>query len=178
MLAVVVAAIGVIAALGGSQFADDGSNEAQAAATGGGANLVLAIVAMAFGFAGLLIGSISMTMRSGSVPRGRVRLSILSIVGATFLGFGSGFIGFWVTSGLPTWPHHLGIIAAFASVTAVALALASLWLVWAPRFGIANLAVALSHVNGPKAKRFDAAILQTAQAIPQDHLTSRHRACK
>ena len=46
---------------------------------------------MAFGFAGLLISSISMTMRYGSVPRGRVRLTILSIVGATLLGF-----RFWI----------------------------------------------------------------------------------
>ena len=130
VLAVVVAAIGVIAALGGSQFADNGSNGAQGTANGGGANLVLTIVAMAFGFAGLLIGSISMTMRYGSVPRGRVRLTILSILGATLLGFGSGFIGFWVTSGLPTWPHHLGVVAAVASISAVALGLASLWLVW------------------------------------------------
>ena len=130
VLAVVVAAIGVIAALGGSQFADNGSPGAQGAANDGGGNLVLAIVAMAFGFAGLLIGSISMTMRYGSVPRGRVRLTILSIVGATLLGSGSGFIGFWITSGLPTWPHSLGVVAAVASVSAVALALASLWLVW------------------------------------------------
>ena len=130
VLAVVVAAIGVIAALGGSQFAGNGSHGAQGTANGGSTNLVLAIVAVAFGFAGLLIGSISMTMRYGPLPRGRVRLSILSIVGATFLGLGSGFIGFWVTSGLPTWPYSLGVVAAVASISAVALALAILWLVW------------------------------------------------
>ena len=130
VLAVVIAAIGVVASLGIGPVARSGSDSVQEAANGGGANLVLAIVAMAFGFAGLLIGSISITTRYGSTPRGRVRLSILSIVGATFLGSGSGFIGFWVTSGLPTWPHSLGVVAAVASVSAVALALASLWLVW------------------------------------------------
>ena len=130
VLAVVVAAIGVVASLGIGPLARSGSDSVREAANGGGANLVLAIVAMAFGFAGLLIGSISLTMRYGSVPRGRVRLSILSIVGATLLGSGSGFIGFWVTSGLPTWPHSLGVVAAVASVSAVALGLASLWLLW------------------------------------------------
>ena len=130
VLAVVVAAIGVVASLGIGPVARSGSDSVLVAANGGGANLVLAIVAMAFGFAGLLIGSISLTMRYGSVPRGRVRLSIMSLVGATFLGSGSGFIGFWVTSGLPTWPHSLGVVAAVASVSAVVLALAILWLVW------------------------------------------------
>ena len=130
VLAVVVAAIGVVASLGIGPVARSGSDSVQVATHGAGSNLVLSIVAMAFGFAGLLIGSISLTMRSGSVPRGRVRLSILSIVGAALLGFGSGFIGYWVTSGLPTWPHSLGVVAAVASVSAVALALASLWLVW------------------------------------------------
>ena len=130
VLAVVVAAIGVVASLGIGPVERSGSDPVQEAANGGGTNLVLAIVAMAFGFAGLLIASISMSMRYGSVPRGRVRLTILSIVGATLLGSGSGFIGFWVTSGLPTWPHSLGVVVAIASVSAVALALASLWLVW------------------------------------------------
>ena len=130
VLAVVVAAIGVVASLGIGPVARSGSDSVREAANGGGASLVLAIVAMAFGFAGLLIGSISLTMRYSSVPRGRLRLTILSIVGATLLGSGSGFIGSWVTSGLPNWPHSVGVVAAVASVSAVALALAILWLVW------------------------------------------------
>lgn len=129
VLAVVVAAIGVVAALSVNPGASSASDAGQAA-NGGGTNLVLAIVAMAFGFAGLLIASTSMTMRYGSVPRGRGRLATLSIVGATLLASGSGFIGFWVTSGLPTWPHNLGVVAAVASISAVALAFAILWLVW------------------------------------------------
>ena len=127
VLAVVVAAIGVIAALGGSLFAGDGS---QKTANVGGATLVLAVVAMAFGFAGLLVGSISMNMRADSVPRGRVRLTVFSILGAMLLASGSGFIGFWVTSGLPTWSYNLGVVAAAASVFFVVLSLVILWLVW------------------------------------------------
>ena len=129
VLAVLVAAIGVVAALSGNLGTTSESDSAQAV-QGGGTNLVLAIVAVAFGFAGLLVGSISMNMRYGPVPSGRVRLSILSIVGALFLGSGCMFIGVWITSGLPTWPHNLGVVAAIVSISAVFLALASLLLVW------------------------------------------------
>ena len=130
VLAVVVAAIGVIAALGGNQVARSGSYAAQRLANDGSGNLVLAIIAVAFGFAGLLIGSISMTMRFGPVPKGRTCLMFLSIAGATLLGFGSGFLGIWVSSGLPNWPHGLEVVAAVASICAVLFALGFLVLVW------------------------------------------------
>ena len=130
VLAVVVAAIGVIAALGGSEFARGGLASAQASANNGGGNLVLAIVAIAFGFAGLLVGSISMTMRFGPVPKGRTRLTSLSVTGAILLSFGSGFLGYWATSGLPDWPHGLAVVVAVASICAVLFALGTLVTVW------------------------------------------------
>ena len=133
VLAVVVAAIGVIAALGGSQVAGNGSDAVDAVqetANGGGANLVLSVVAVAFGFAGLLIGSISMTMRFSPVPKGRWRLLSLPISGATLLALGSGYVGHWITSGLPIWPHSLGVVAAAGSICAIVLAFVCLWNMW------------------------------------------------
>ena len=133
VLAVVVAAIGVIAALGGSQVAGNGSDAVDAVqetANGGGANLVLSVVAVAFGFAGLLIGSISMTMRFSSVLKGGWRLLSLPISGATLLALGSGYVGHWITSGLPIWPHSLGVVAAAGSICAIVLAFVCLWYMW------------------------------------------------
>ena len=130
VLAVVVAAIGVIAALSGSEFARSGSEVWQRPANNGGGNLVLAIVAVAFGFAGLLIGSISLTMRFGPVPKGRIRLTFLFIAGAILLSFGSGFLGYWVTSGLPDWPYGVEAVVAIVSICAVLFGFGFLVLVW------------------------------------------------
>ena len=129
VLAVLVAAIGVVAALGGSPVPPSGSDSMRTAANGG-VNLVLAIIALAFGFAGLMIGSISMTVRYGQVRKRRVRLLLQSIVSAALLGFGSGFIGVLVTSGFQTWHPGLIVVGAVASVVAVVLGLTGLWLVW------------------------------------------------
>ena len=130
VLAVVVAAIGVIAALGGNPVARSGSDAAQRLAGDGSGNLVLAIVAVAFGFAGLLIGSISLTMRFGPVPKGRIRLTFLFIAGAILLSFGSGFLGYWVTSGLPDWPYSVDAVVAVVSICAVLFGFSILVLVW------------------------------------------------
>ena len=129
VLAVLVAAIGVVAVLGGKPVADSESDSMQAAASGG-TSLVLAIIALAFGFAGLMIGSVSLSARHDRVPKGRVRISLLSIAGAIFLGLGSGFIGSWVTSGLPTWPLPLVLLAAVGSISGVIIGIAILWLLW------------------------------------------------
>ena len=98
VLAVMIAAIGVIASLSGG-----GSEALNRAVSGDSAIFVLTIVALVFGFSGLMIGSSAMALRFAYPPRGRIGLTLLSILGALLFGSGAGLMGFTLTSGAPEW---------------------------------------------------------------------------
>ena len=98
VLAVMIAAIGVIASLSGG-----GSEALNKAVAEDSAIFVLTVVALVFGFSGLMIGSSAMALRFAYPPRGRIVLTLLSIVGATLFGLGAGLMGFTLTSGPPEW---------------------------------------------------------------------------
>ena len=125
VLAVVVAAIGVIAALSGG-----GSAAWVGITDGDSGTLVLAIVALVFGFSGLLVGASAMAVRYGPMPQGRIRLTLLSILGATFLAIGSGWVGHIVTLGLPRLPYRLGDLSVAGAGVLIIFGLLVLWFVW------------------------------------------------
>ena len=125
VLAVVIAALGVVAAV-----ASTGSGDSESVAKVDSGNLVLATVALVFGFSGLLVGSASMAIRFGPIPQGRIRLMLLSIIGAFSLSLGSGFVGRWVALGLPNLPPPFDVIYAVGTVSAVIVGLVILYFVW------------------------------------------------
>ena len=125
VLAVVIAAIGVIASL--SRGSPEALNQA---VTGDSAVFVLTVVALVFGFSGLIIGSSAMALRFGPLPQGRIRLTALSIFGALLFGSGAGLTGFILTSGPPEWPFGMGLLSPVGSCSITIIGFVILCIVW------------------------------------------------
>lgn len=125
VLAVVVAAIGVIASLSGGR-----SEALGEVVNGNSGTLVFAIVALVFGFSGLIVGISAMALRFGPMPQGRLRLTVLSIAGAASLGVGSGWAGRILALGIPKWSQLLGDLSAVVAGSMVICGLVILSVVW------------------------------------------------
>ena len=98
VLAVMIAAIGVVATFGGIR-----SPEVSGMNQGGSGLLILTIIAWVFGFSGLIVGVTSMATRLDPVPRGRRVLATLAFLGATILSGGSVLVTLTAVSALPNW---------------------------------------------------------------------------
>ena len=125
VLAVVVAAIGVIASLSGGR-----SEALGEVVNGNSGTLVFAIVALVFGLSGLIVGISAMALRFGPMPQGRLRLTVLSIAGAVSLGVGSGWAGRILALGIPKWSQLLGDLSAVVAGSMVICGLVILSVVW------------------------------------------------
>ena len=118
VLAVMIAAIGVVATFGGVRLpGSSGTNQ------GGSGLLILTVIAFVFGFSGLIVGVTSMATRLDPVPRGRLVLTVFALLGATMLSGGSVLVTLTAVSALPnwiTWPEVLrwvvSIILIFAGL--------------------------------------------------------------
>ena len=83
VLAVMIAAIGVVATFGGGRTLEVSSMN-----QGGSGLLVLTIIALVFGFSGLIVGVTSMATRLDPVPRGHLGLAVMAFLGAVVLSGG------------------------------------------------------------------------------------------
>ena len=127
-LAVVIAAIGVLAALGG-----DGGGGARALSEdikGNQGLFVLTIVALVFGFAGLVISSIAMATKLGQPTKGRGLLTVIAIVGTVSLAVGAAFVGVRVTTGLPGDPTAPNLVEGFWPVALIIVGFVLMFSVW------------------------------------------------
>ena len=125
VLAVVIAAIGVIASLSGG--GSEALNEEIKQDSG---IFVLTVVALVFGLSGLIIGSLAMLLKFGPPPQRGVRLALLTFFGAVFLGVGTGHMGVVVTSGLPDWPSVPKALLTVGTVLAILFGSLMLYGVW------------------------------------------------
>ena len=123
-LAVVIAAIGVIAAL------NNGAAAFRQEITGNTGLFVLAVVALVFGFSGLVISSIAMATKFGQPPRGRWRLTLMALFGIISLSVGAAYGGVLVTSGLPDFPTAVKLAAVIAPSALAFIGVGLLVFVW------------------------------------------------
>ena len=123
-LAVVIAAIGVIAALnsGAGLF-----NEEIREKTG---LFVLTAVAFVFGFSGLVISSIAMATKFGLPPRGRLKLTIFAMCGTLLMSIGACYLGVLVSSASPNWLPATGVWSIPATVAIIIVGFVFMFLVW------------------------------------------------
>ena len=94
VLAVVIAAIGVLASL-----ASGGSAALKEELKGDSGVFVLTIIALVFGLSGLIVGSIAMVSKLVKPPRNKIGLAIFAFLGAAIFGSGAGYLGMLLTSG-------------------------------------------------------------------------------
>ena len=126
-LAVVIAAIGVLATLSG----DGGGASALAEEIKGNKGLfVLTIVALVFGFAGLVISSIAMATKLGQPTKGRGLLTVIAVAGTVSLAVGAAFVGVLVTTGLPDAPTAANLVEAFWPFALVFVGFVLMFSVW------------------------------------------------
>ena len=123
-LAVVIAAIGVIAAL------NNGAAAFRQEITENTGLFVLAVVALVFGFSGLVISSIAMATKFGQPPRGRWRLTLMALFGIISLSVGAAYGGVLVTSGLPDFPTAVKLAAVIAPSALAFIGVGLLVFVW------------------------------------------------
>lgn len=98
VLAVMIAAIGVVATFGGVRLPGSSGTD-----PGGSSVLILTILAFVFGFSGLVIGVTSLAARLDPVPRGRRTLTAFAFLGATILSGGSVLVTLTAVSVLQNW---------------------------------------------------------------------------
>ena len=65
--------------------------------------LVLTIIALVFGFSGLIVAVTSMATRFDPVPRGRLDLAVFALLGAMMLSGGSALVTLTAVSAPPNW---------------------------------------------------------------------------
>ena len=124
-LAVVIAAIGVLAALGGG-----GASALAEEVRGNKGLFVLTIVALVFGFAGLVISSIAMATKLGQPTKGRGLLTVIAVVGTVSLAVGAAFVGVRVTTGLPDDPTAANLVGVFWPVALGIVGFVLMFSVW------------------------------------------------
>ena len=98
VLAVMIAAIGVVASFGGVKL-----SEPSGIVGGGKGLLILTILALVFGFSGLLISVTAIALKYDPVPRGRSWLALVALVGAALLSCGSVLLTLTAALEPPAW---------------------------------------------------------------------------
>ena len=125
VLAVMIAAIGVVATFGGVEAPEvSGTNQ------GGSGLLVLTIIALVLGFSGLIVGVTSMATRLVPVPRGRPGLAVVAILGAVTLSGGSILVTLMAVSAPPNWLIWLEALAWVGSITLIFIGLGIFGCIW------------------------------------------------
>ena len=124
-LAVVIAAIGVLAALSGG-----GANALDEEIKGNKGLFVLTAVALVFGFAGLVISSIAMATKFGQPTKGRGLLTVIAVAGTVSLAVGAGFVGVLVTTGLPDSPTAVKLVEIVWPFALAFIGFVLMFLVW------------------------------------------------
>ena len=124
-LAVVIAAIGVIAALsgGGAKALDKEIVSNQGLFT-------LTAVALVFGVSGLVISSIAMLSKLGQPPKRWGWLTTLAFSGAISLAGGIGYGGGLATSGLPVGPTAVKVVAVVVPFAFALIGIVLMVVVW------------------------------------------------
>lgn len=125
VLAVMIAAIGVVATFGGAR-----SPEVSGMNQGGSGLLVLTIIALVFGFSGLIIGVTSMAIRLDNVHLDRPRLAIAALLGVGTLSGGSVWVTLTAVSALPNWLIWLDIWSWVMSVGLIITGLGIFLCIW------------------------------------------------
>ena len=125
VLAVMIAAIGVVASFRGiGPMGSSGTGES------GNGLLVLTIVSLVFGFSGLIIGVTAIALKFDPVPRKRPGLALMGLVGAAVLSGGSVILALTASTGTPVllcWSYALCLAASIALIAAGLALLGGLW---------------------------------------------------
>ena len=125
VLAVVIAAIGVIASFGRM-----GVPESSGTGESGEGLFVLTTVSLVFGFSGLLVGVTAMALKFDPVPRGRWRLAVLAATGAVLLSTGAVLVTLISTSSVPAWLGWSEVLPWAVSIVLLALGLSVFSCLW------------------------------------------------
>ena len=126
VLAVVVAALGVVAALSGG-----GGTAVSEVIKGEQGLLALLAVALVFGLSAMFISSITMGSRLGQPPQGRGWLTTITLVGVVALSLGMGYAAVLITSGPPDWQSKLlKVLLGAGTGTIIFVGFTLLYLVW------------------------------------------------
>lgn len=124
-LAVVIAAIGVMAALSGG-----GAKALNKEIMGNEGLFALTAVALVFGVSGLVTSSIAMLSKFGQPPKRWGWLTTLALSGAISLAVGIGYGGGLATSGLPVGPTAVKVVAVSVPFALALIGIVLMVVVW------------------------------------------------
>ena len=119
VLAVMIAAIGVVASFGGVRTPGGGSGL-----------LVLTILALVFGFSGLVVGVIAMALKREPMPRWRPMPALGAFIASIAMSGGSVIVALTATSGTPAWLSQSDILSWLVGIVLIALGLCTLGCLW------------------------------------------------
>ena len=125
VLAVMIAAIGVVASFGGARAAG-----ASGTAGSGGGLLVLTILALVFGFSGLVVGVIAMALKREPMPKWRPLPAIKAFVASTFMSIGSVLVTLTTVSDTSSWPIRPEWLSLAVGMVLIAGGLYTLGRLW------------------------------------------------
>lgn len=125
VLAVMIAAIGVVASFGGVRTPGSSGT-----AGGGSGLLVLTIIALVFGFSGLVVGVIAMALKREPMPRWRPRPAIVAFLASIVMSGGSVLVALTAASGTPAWLSRSDILSWLVGILLIAVGLCTLGLLW------------------------------------------------
>ena len=125
VLAVMIAAIGVVASFGGVRI----SGSSDTAGSGSGL-LVLTILAFVFGFSGLVVGVIAMALRREPMPRWRPWPAIVAFLASVVMSGGSVLVALTAVSDTPAWLSRSEILSWLVGIVLIIVGLCTLGCLW------------------------------------------------
>ena len=125
VLAVMIAAIGVVASFGGIRA----SGSPGMVGSGSGL-LVLTIMALVFGFSGLVVGVIGIALKREPMPKWRPRPAIMAFLASIIMSGGSVLVTLTAASNTPSWLSQSEILSWLVGIALIAVGLCALGCLW------------------------------------------------
>lgn len=125
VLAVMIAAIGVLASFAGGRIPGSSGPE-----NGGSGLLVLTVVSLVFGFSGMIVGVTAMASKYDPVPRGRFWLALVALLGAVLLCSGSVLLTLTAALEPPSWVTWSEVVPWAVGIVLIVFGLGVLGWMW------------------------------------------------
>ena len=125
VLAVMVAAIGVVASFGGVR-----TSGFSGTAGGGSGLLALTILALVFGFSGLVVGVIAMALKREPMPQWRPWPAFVAFLASIVMSGGSVLVALTVVSDTPAWLSRSDILSWLVGIALITVGLGTLGCLW------------------------------------------------
>ena len=125
VLAVMIAAIGVVASFGGVK-----ASGFSGMAGGGSGLLVLTIMALVFGFSGLVVGVIAMALKREPMPKWRPRPAIIAFLASIVMSCGSVLVALTAVSDTPAWLSRSEILPWLVGIVLITVGLCTWGYLW------------------------------------------------